>query len=188
MFVRFIICQIHEFFVWVISGNILIFDRAELMSSLFRLCFLWRRYFANEYSYEYIEDFVLVMNNRIDWFFGLEMLETDYDEEILHWRVSRSIYSFWFCCIESSFTKSTDSNQFLEVFVQETFAVVFFQEWYSYEADVMNLNWLLFNVAALWLEIWNEIALSSAKTLFFRLIFAFEVDAISYSYHEFYCN
>ena len=55
------------------------------------------------------------------------------------------------------FTKSIDSNQFLETLLLEAFVTIFVQECYSYEVDVENLNWLLFNVAASWLEIWNEI-------------------------------
>ena len=55
------------------------------------------------------------------------------------------------------FTKSIDSNQFLKVFFLKTFVIIFVQECYSYEINVENLNWLLFNVAASWLEIWNEI-------------------------------
>ena len=35
-----------------------------------------------KYSYEYNEDSVLTIDNRIDWFFRLDVLETICDEEI----------------------------------------------------------------------------------------------------------
>ena len=67
-----------------------------------------------------------------------------------------SIYSFWFCCIQSSFTKSIDSNQLLETFLQKAFAIAFVQKCYSYEVDVIDSSWLSFKIATSWLEIWSE--------------------------------
>ena len=82
-----------------------------------------------------------------------------------------STYSFVFDnFIQNNFTKSTDSNQFLKIFFQKTFATVFAREFYSYEIDILNLNCLKFKITISWLEIWNEIAWNSTKTLFFKLI------------------
>ena len=50
------------------------------------------RILAMEYSYEYIEDPILAIGNRIDWFLRLDVLETGYDGEILHWRVPKSSF------------------------------------------------------------------------------------------------
>ena len=47
------------------------------------------RVLVMEYSYEYNEDSILAIDNRIDWFFRLGVLETIYDEKILHSKVSR---------------------------------------------------------------------------------------------------
>ena len=50
------------------------------------------RIFAIEYSYEYNKNSVSTIDDRIDWFFRLDVLETIYDEEILHYRMSRSSF------------------------------------------------------------------------------------------------
>ena len=77
-----------------------------------------------------------------------------------------SIYSFWFCCIQNNFTKSIDSNQFLKIFLQKAFAIVFVQKCYSYEINVINSNWLWFKIAISWLEIWNEIVRIQRNIIF----------------------
>ena len=41
-----------------------------------------KRILVIEDSYECVEDFILIKDNRIDWFFRLDTLETIYDEEI----------------------------------------------------------------------------------------------------------
>ena len=96
-----------------------IFDRDKLSSSLLDLRLDWSRILVTKDSYEYIESSILIIDNRIDWFFRLDVLETIYDEEILHFRMSRSnlidIFILTFDnCIQDSSTKSTDSNQLLE--------------------------------------------------------------------------
>ena len=77
-----------------------------------------------------------------------------------------SIYSFWSCCIQNNFTKSIDSNQFLKIFLQKAFAIVFVQKCYSYEINVINSNWLWFKIAISWLEIWNEIVRIQRNIIF----------------------
>ena len=119
---------------------------------------MWSRILATMYSYEYIENSILTIDNRIDWFFRPEMLEKIYDEETLHWRMSKSIYSSLPCYVQSDFTKSINSDQFLETLVQKAFATVLVRECYSYEIDVENPSCLLFKTAASWLETWNETA------------------------------
>ena len=123
------------------------------LNSLSDMCLVRNRILVTEYSYEYIKDSILTKNNRIDWFFEPEMLETIYDKKILHCKMPRSnlIDIFTCCCIESSFTKPADSNQFLKILVQKTSAIASVREWYSYEANVNDLNWLLFKITASWL-------------------------------------
>ena len=127
--------------------------------------FIRNRVNVMKYSYEYKKNTILIINNKIDWFFEFEMLETIYDKEILHWKKSKSIYSFWFCYVQNDFTKSINSNQFLEIFVQKAFAIVFVRKCYSYEINVENSNCLLFKIAISWLKISNEIVLSSTKNI-----------------------
>ena len=203
MFVERIVCSSNLWFVefmtrWFASFSIhifayiLIFDETENRCLLFDLRLVWSRFLAMKYLYEYNEDSFRAMKNKNDWFFSLDVLETIYDEKILHWRVSKSIYLRWFCnnCIQNNFIKSIDSNQLLKVFVQKTTATALVQEWYSYEADVNDLNWLSFKTVISWLEIWNETALNSTKSLIFKLIsvFCFQNSCDFYSYHEIYCN
>ena len=88
--------------------------------------------------------------------------------------MSKSVYSRWFCCIQISFRKSTDSNQFLEIFFQKAFATVLARKLYSYEVNVLNLSCLRFQITISWLEIWNETAWNSAKTLL-RTDFCFRI-------------
>ena len=137
-------------------------------SSLLKMRLIRGRVIVMKYSYEYNESSILTIDNRTGWFFRLDVLETIYDEEICIAECQDhiwSIYSSWSCCIQDSFTKSTDSNQLLEALSQKASATVLVQEWYSYEADANDLNWLSFKVTASWLKIWDETALSSAKTL-----------------------
>ena len=74
------------------------------LSSLLDMRLVLSRILVMKNSYECIESSILVVDSWIDWFFRLKMLDTAFDEEILHCRVSRSIYSRWSCCIQSSFT------------------------------------------------------------------------------------
>ena len=131
---------------------------------------MWSRILVTMYSYEYMKDSIKARDNRIDWFFEFEMLETIHDEKILHCKMPRSnlidIFILIFdSCIQSSFTNSIDLDQLLETFVQKASTAAFVQEWYSYEADVINLSWLLFKIITSWLEMWNETVLSSAKDI-----------------------
>ena len=146
------------------------------MNSLFKMCFMRNHIRITNDSYECFENFILIIDDKINWFFRLDVFETIYDEKILHEKCQNrfwSIYSFWFSiivCIRNSFTKLINSNQFLK-----TFAIVFVRKRYSYESNVNDLNWLLFKIAISWLEIWNEIALNSTKSLFFKLIFILQL-------------
>ena len=72
-----------------------IFDRVEFMTSLLRMRLMRSRVFVTKYSYEYNENFILTIHTRIDWFFRLDVLDTIYDEEVVHCRMSKSIYSRW---------------------------------------------------------------------------------------------
>ena len=147
-------------------------------NSLFELRFMRNRIFAKKYSYEYIENFVLIINNKIDWFFEFEMFETIHNKKILHCKMSKSNLIDIFIlvidnCIQNNFTKSIDSSQFFETFFQETFEIVFVRQYYSYEINVKNLNWLWFEITISKLHVWNEIVLNSTLILIFKLIFWF---------------
>ena len=94
------------------------------------------------------------MDNRTDWFFRLDVLDTVRDgEEVLHWRVPKPIYSPWPCCIQNSSTKSTDSGQLLEAI-----ATALNRGFHSYKVDVEILSWLPFEATTSWLETWSETA------------------------------
>ena len=75
------------------------------------------RILAMRYSYEYNKNSILTIDNRIDWFFRLDVLETIYDEEILHRKMSKSYFDryihFDFAASWNS-TKSIDSDHFYE--------------------------------------------------------------------------
>ena len=151
----------------------------------FDLRFVWSRSLAMKHLYEYNESFLRAIKSRNNWFFRLDVLETIYAEKI---RIEEcqnriwSIYSSWFdSCTQNNFTKWNISNQLLN-----TSATVFVRELYSYEIDVIDLNWLLLNVAISWLEIWNEIA-RIQYTHYFSNWFCIRNRYDSHSYHEFYC-
>ena len=128
------------------------------MRSMFSMRLIRDHVLVMKYSYEYNENCFLILVNRIDWFLWLDVLDTIYDEEISHWRVSKSIYSRWLWII--AFMRFHEVDQFrsiFESFVQKASATVFVQEWYSYETNVNDLNWSLFKTVISWLEIWSEI-------------------------------
>ena len=122
-----------------------------------------------KYSYEYNEDSVQTINNRIDWFFRLDVLDTIRNEEkVLHWRVSKSnlINIFTLILLHScDFTKSIDSNHLSKAFIKKAFSTVVVRKLYSYEVNVKNSSCWLFKIIISWLEIWDETALNSTKTL-----------------------
>ena len=93
--------------------------------------------------------------------------------------MSKSIYSSWSCYVQNDFTKSINSNQFLKLFVQKAFAIVFVRKCYSYEINVENSNCLPFKIAISWLEIWNEIARIQRKTLF-RIDFSVAISHVKF--------
>ena len=98
-----------------ITHMFLIFDKNNCLSSLLDIRLIWCRILATKYSYEYFENSILTIDNRIDWFFRFDVLETIYDEEILHYKMSRSssdrYIHFEFAASWDS-TKSIDSNHF----------------------------------------------------------------------------
>ena len=60
------------------------------------------RILAIEYSYEYNKRHILIINDRINWFFRLDVLETIYDEEICIEECQDRIWSMYWsrsCCI-----------------------------------------------------------------------------------------
>ena len=63
--------------------------KISCLISLLDMRLVRNRVFVMKYSYEYNKDSILIVNNKFDWFFRLEMLETIYSEEILHCRISR---------------------------------------------------------------------------------------------------
>ena len=141
---EFVKLMIRNFFVDVSVFQFSI--EINCLISLLDMRLVRDRVLVMKYSYEYNEDFVLTVNNRINWFFRFDVLETNYDEKILHKECQDRIwpiYSFWLSivvCTQDSFTKSTDSNQFSEIFFQKASAVVLVRECYSYEVDVKNLS------------------------------------------------
>ena len=64
-------------------------------NSLLDMRLIRNRIFVTKNSYESHEDCFLIHDNKIDWFLRLDVLDTIYDEEISHWRMSKSIYSRW---------------------------------------------------------------------------------------------
>ena len=60
---------------------------------LLGLRLVWSGILAIEYSYEYNEGLVLAIDDRTDWFFRLDMLETVYGGEVLRCRMPRPVYS-----------------------------------------------------------------------------------------------
>ena len=158
---NFFVNYVCECFRFLIEINCLI--------SLFDMRFIRNRVFVMKYSYECIKDFIFIINNRIDWFFRLDVFDMIYDEKILRWKMSKSIYSRWFWII--AFMRfheiSIDFCQLLEIFVKKTFAIIFVRKWYSYETNVNDLNWMLFKISVSWLWIWNEIAFEFSKNVFF---------------------
>ena len=176
MFVKSVACSLSELYVrqiqntsirdWMIRIfliNVYVFDfrwKSINTNSLFELRFMRNRIFVKRYSYEYIKNFILIKDNKIDWFFEFEMLETIYDEKILHCRMSKSNLIYIFILI--SLHQCDSRNRliqiiFLKIFIQKTFATVSVQKWYSYEINVNDLNWLLFKITTSWLKTWNEI-------------------------------
>ena len=92
MFVKFIIRDemIHMLFCWYFCTCFDFRQSLIYANSLFKMRFMRNRIFVIEYSYEYIKNFVLIINNKIDWFFRFDMFETIYDEKILHRKMSKS--------------------------------------------------------------------------------------------------
>ena len=93
VFIERIVCSSNSWFVWfllTISHMFWFSIKTKNLCLSFDLCFVWNRFFAIKHLYEYNENFILIINNKIDWFFRLEMLETIYDEKIMHRKMSRS--------------------------------------------------------------------------------------------------
>ena len=106
MFVRFIASLLIRLYVrqaqntsnrgWVTRiffVDVYVFDlrQSEIYtSSLLKMRLIRDRVIVMKYSYEYKEDSILIVDNRIDWFFRLDVLETIYCEKILHCRMPRS--------------------------------------------------------------------------------------------------
>ena len=59
-------------------------------NSLFKMRFIRNRVIVMKYSYEYKKNFILIVNNKIDWFFRFDVLETIYCEKNLHCKMSKS--------------------------------------------------------------------------------------------------
>ena len=148
-----IVCSSNSEFVKFMTRNffvdVSVFQssiKINCLTSLLDMRLVRNRVFVMKYSYEYNENFVLTVNNKINWFFRFDVFETNYDEEILHKECQDriwSIYSSWspiIVCTQNNFTKSTDSNQFSKVFFQKAFAIVLVRKCYSYEVNVKNLN------------------------------------------------
>ena len=72
------------------------------------------RVLVMEDSYECNEDTILAVDDRTNWFFRLDMLDTVYGGEVLHSECQDRYIHFWPCCIQGSSTKSADSGQLLE--------------------------------------------------------------------------
>ena len=117
MFNELIVCSSNlwfvKFLIRISFVNIYVFVSSieiNYLCLLIEMRLVRDRILVMNYSYEYIENSILVINNRIDWFLRLDVLETSYDEEILHWRMSKSnlidIFTLIFDkCIQSNFTK-----------------------------------------------------------------------------------
>ena len=72
------------------------------LTSLLDMRLVRNRVLVMKYSYEYNENFILIINNKIDWFFRFDVFETIYHEKICIEKCQNriwSIYSFWFWCI-----------------------------------------------------------------------------------------
>ena len=84
IFVKFIIRDemTHMFFCWYFCTCFDFRQSLIYANLLLRMRFMRSRIFAIEYSYEHIKNSVLTIDNRIDEFFLLRVLETIYDEKI----------------------------------------------------------------------------------------------------------
>ena len=103
MFVKFIICQIRDwmtrmFSYWQFCVCFQFSIEINCSNSLFDLRFDWNRILVIKDSYEYIESFILIINNKIDWFFRFDVIDTIYDKEILHREMSKSNFVDIFIC------------------------------------------------------------------------------------------
>ena len=109
MFVKFINrdWMIRMLFCWYFCTRFDFRQNLIYASSLFKLRFMRNHIFAIEYSYEYIENFILIVDNRINWFIQLDVLETIYDEKILHCKTPKSnlidIFILTDSCIQINF-------------------------------------------------------------------------------------
>ena len=115
--------------------------KTKNLNLLFELRFVWNRIFVIEYSYEYIEIHILIINNKIDWFFRFDVFETIYREKICIEKCqNRNIYIDFAIIAFRQFHEIDQFESFLKNFIQKTFAIVFVQNWYSYETNVNDLN------------------------------------------------